>query len=350
MNIRVTLFLLSLFALPSGLLAQDEFFLNQNALRVIMDRQGGDIDEVPQVFYNYFIATETSTLRNRIGLYQFIGANGNDETSLEKQNMVQLINRRNLEDIQKGDTVIVPTAYDLDFRAYAPFPRYYPAGKTLGKIVILAKEIQAFAAYEEGKLVRWGIINTGAESSRTPTGRFNVNYRDSSKVSGLSPALTRDPNDGDEEWVMTWVMNIHETRGIHMHQYAMPTAGPASHGCVRMNDADALFLFNWVDLWKHSGGNGERTLPRRPERVQKQGTMVLVLGPDPVGKPKPFVFKTRYPILRIVELPLDPYTIPAGTDQQTTFDRLRNRSTATPQRPNNRNTAQQQSNTPRTRN
>lgn len=320
---------LFLLCLSPFLHAQDDYYLNQDALRVIMDRQGGDIDEVPQVFYNYYVAQETSTLRNRIELYKFINANTDDDESRQKQNMIQLINRRNLEDIKKGDTLVVPTAYDLDFRAYAPFPRYYPAGKALGKIVILAKEVQAFAAYEEGKLTRWGIINTGAESNRTPTGRFNVNYRDSSRVSGLSPSLTNNPNDGEDEWVMTWVVNFHETRGIHMHQYAMPTAGPASHGCVRMNDADALWMFNWVDLWQTSKGNVERTLPRRPERIIKQGTMVLVLGPDPAGKPKPFVFKTRYPILRIVELPLDPYSVPAGTDQQVEFDRKRARSSTT---------------------
>ena len=331
------------FGLSSFVFAQNDFFLNQEALRVIMDRQGGDIDEVPQVFYNYYVAQQTSTLRNRIELLQTINANSDDDVSRQKRYMIELINRRNIEDIQKGDTLVIPTAYDLDFRAYAPFPRYYPSAKALGKVVILAKEVQAFAAYEEGKLVRWGIINTGAESSRTPTGRFNVNYRDSSKVSGLSPILTSDPNDGEDEWVMTWVMNIHETRGIHMHQYAMPTAGPASHGCVRMNDADALFLFNWVDLWKHTGGDGERTLPRRPERIQKQGTMVLVLGPDPAAKPKPFVYKTRYPILRIVELPLDPYSVPAGTDQQVQFDRQRNRTSGTA--PRNRNTANNRTNT-----
>ena len=47
----------------------------------------------------------------------------------------------------------------------------------------------------------------------------------------------------DELWTMYWVMNLHEARGIHMHQYALPTSGPASHGCIRMLDPDAQWLY-----------------------------------------------------------------------------------------------------------
>ena len=50
---------------------------------------------------------------------------------------------------------------------------------------------------------------------------------------------------------------------------------------------------------------------------------VLVLGEDPEIQPLPFEFKAKYPILNRVELPENPYDVPAGTPQQAHFDRLR---------------------------
>lgn len=305
---------------------------NQAALRAIQDNQVGSPEEIPQVFYDYYVVTEPSRLRARLNLYDKFGINGDDPKSKQGQVLIQLINRNLLEELHPSDTLVVPTEFGLDLRAYSPFPRYYQAGKEHPKVVILDKEIQAFAAYENGILRRWGIINTGADASATPEGRFNVNWKAKTKDSSLSPAF--DPKQKSEEvWTMTWVMNFHERRGIHMHQYAMPTGGPASHGCVRMNDADAEWLFNWVETWDTSKGPEIEECSNKADcKITKQGSLVLVLGPDPKGKPKPFVYKTRYPILKIIDLPSNPMLLPAGTDQQKLFDRLRanNSSSAKP--------------------
>ncbi|HCR48966.1 MAG TPA: L,D-transpeptidase [Rhodothermales bacterium] len=295
---------------------------NQEALRAIQDNQIGNPDEIPQVFYDYYVVKEDSRLRARLNLYEYMGINKGDTQSREGQVLIQLINRNLLEELHPGDTLVVPTQLGLDLRAYSPFPRYYQAAKEHKKIIILDKEIQAFAAYEDGVLRRWGIINTGTDASQTPEGRFNVNWKAENRISSLSPGVLK-PKESDEMWDMTWVMNIHEKRGIHMHQYAMPTGGPASHGCVRMNDADAEWLFNWVDVWETSKPNAEECTGSKDCKITKQGTMVLVLGPDPKGKAQPFVYKNRYPILKIIDLPTDPYSIPAGTDQQKFFDRIR---------------------------
>jgi hypothetical protein len=72
---------------------------------------------------------------------------------------------------------------------------------------------------------------------------------------------------------MRYVMNFHNERGFHTHQYAMPTGGPASHGCVRMIDGDARWLYNWADPWVTTAGRGAMG-----GNIISQGTMLLVLG------------------------------------------------------------------------
>ena len=119
---------------------------------------------------------------------------------------------------------------------------------------------------------------------------------------------------------MYWVMNLHETRGIHMHQYALPTAGPASHGCIRLLEPDAKWLYSWTDTWDKTGGDEISSVGAT---INEQGTMVLIIGSDISEPPKPFVRRPQYPAIRMVDLPPDPYMVPAGTDQQVAFDRKR---------------------------
>lgn len=306
---------------PSG---GDHF--NQKALEALQNNQVANLDDLPQVFYDYYVVTEDSRLRARLNLYERFGINCDSNVCNEGKALIQLLNRNLLENLVPGDTLVVPTQFGLDLRSYSPFPRYYLGVRDIPKIIILHKEIQGFAAYQNGELKRWGIINTGDKSTNTPEGRFNVNWRMPEKVSSISPGLKKNPKAEEKEelWEMTWVVNFHELRGIHVHQYAMPTGGPASHGCVRANDADAKWIYDWVDVWDTTKGPEIEECSNKPDcRITKQGTMVLVLGPDPKGKARPFVFKNRYPILKMIDVPTDPYSIPAGTDQQKEFDRKR---------------------------
>jgi hypothetical protein len=50
---------------------------------------------------------------------------------------------------------------------------------------------------------------------------------------------------------------------------------------------------------------------------------VLVLGDEPEGRPHPFIYKKHYPVLKRIDLPTNPYAVPAGTPQQERFDRKR---------------------------
>jgi hypothetical protein len=288
-------------------------FINQTEATEIVSNQVGPIENIPDVYYQYYVMRDRRNNTNlaRNTMYKVLG-NGDVKLGKKRSVLVGLLNRVLIPSLAVGDTVVVPNQYDLDFRAYSPFPRYYTGAREFDKLFIIDKSIQAFAAYEKGKLMRWGIVNTGATESPTPTGRYNFNWKTEYRISSLSPE--------DEPWEMWWVFNFHVARGIHIHQFAMPTGGPTSHGCVRLIDDDAMWVYHWADSWQTTKGSdvGSET-----GQLLAQGTTVLVVGEDPVAKPHPFVWKKRIPVLKMVELPDHPYDIPAGTPQQEFFDRIR---------------------------
>ena len=280
-----------------------------------MEKRTGSLDDVPHVYYRYHVVPPgLNRLQARLDVYQRYG----DRDAVKP--LLWLLNRNDLEDLHPGDTLVVPSQFGLDFRAYSPFPHYYPGARNIEKIVILEKNIQAWAAYEWGELQRWGIISTGMNSNRTPSGRFNVNWKQEERVSTLSPGVI-NPAASNELWTMYWVMNLDEARGIHMHQYALPTSGPASHGCVRMLEPDAQWLYGWTDTWQKTGNDPISSVG---QTITRQGTMVLIIGRDIDGPPHPFVFREDYPAIRMVTLPPDPWAVPPGTAQQQAFDRRRN--------------------------
>ena len=186
--------------------------------------------------------------------------------------------------------------------AYSPFPLVYEGATRYGKLFIIDKSVQAWAAYEKGRLVRWGIVNTGSKESPTPNGRFHFNWKTEYRVSSLSPP--------GERWEMYWVFNFHLARGIHIHQYPMPTGGPTSHGCVRLVEEDAEWIYHWADAWTTTAGYGSMAMDAR---IIKPGTTVLVIGEDPPGDPVPFDRVDGHPLLHRIELPARPEDVPLGT-------------------------------------
>lgn len=312
---------LTLAASASALAQNGRSLYNQERLAELLYANRTDLDAIPEVTYRYHRVDHESgnSILARHALYEQAG-DGDARLGRDKLNgMVAFLNGVFIQDLGVGDTIVLPSRMDLDPRAYSPFPRHYEGARALGKLFVIDKGVQAWAAYEDGDLARWGLVSTGAAGSETPSGRFNFNWKEQYRESTLAPP--------GETWVMRWVFNFHHARGIHIHQYyALPTSGAASHGCVRLMTADARWIYDWADGWKTTAGDAADGLPSANGRIREQGTTVLVLGEQPAGAPQRFHDVGGRPELVKVELPADPYSVPPGTDQQERFDRLRARA------------------------
>ena len=49
-------------------------------------------------------------------------------------------------------------------------------------------------------------------------------------------------------WFLPWYFNFNNKTGHAFHQYELPGL-PASHGCVRMLERDAQWLYRWGREW-----------------------------------------------------------------------------------------------------
>lgn len=321
MRFRLLLAALVALAGTSAAAQNDRQLYNQDRLAELLHGHRTPLEEVPAVSFRYYTLDHESgnSVLARHTLYQEVGE-GDPRRGRERLEMAAFLNGIFLEDLATGDRIVLPSHFDVDPRAYSPYPRIYDGAADLDKLFVIDKKTQTWAGYENGRLERWGLVSTGAGGTETPSGRFNFNWKEEHRISTLSPP--------GEEWHMRWVFNFHDLRGIHVHQYyALPTTGPASHGCVRLMTADAKWIYNWADGWTTTNGTADRGLASRG-RVLEQGTTVLVIGKEPEGAPQRFRDVDGRPALVTVALPDDPYSVAPGTDQQRHFDRLRARQAA----------------------
>lgn len=292
--------------------ANAQFYLNQGELAEIMHECTPELERLPTVRYHNRVLYNSrgNNVLARNTFYKIIGE-GDVNLGRKRSLLVGLLNRKLMHQTSIGDTLVVPDRWDLDFCAYSPFPRFYAGGLSFDKLFVIDKSIQAWAAYESGRLARWGIVNTGDVKHRTPNGRFNFNWKTEYRVSSHSPP--------GEPWEMYWVFNFVESRGIHIHQYPMPSGGPMSHGCVRLVDEDARWIYNWADSWK-KGSSGFKS---GHGMIASPGTTVIIVGSDPPGNPTTFISEGPIPALKPVLLPGHPFDVAPGTSQQKFFDRIR---------------------------
>ena len=188
------------------------------------------------------------------------------ELGTKKMLLIYKINRRDLKHLKQGDTIAIPNLGDSEL-SYAPYPLHIGSLDSVKKILIVSRRIQAFGAYEHGKLTKWGPTSTGKKSTPTPAGLYHTNWKSKETHSTV-----------DEAWVLKWYFNLDNLEGISLHQYDLP-GYPVSHSCVRLLDEDACWIYNWAEQWKLS-----------PDRktISENGTPVVVFDEYRYGMTPPW--------------------------------------------------------------
>ena len=183
------------------------------------------------------------------------------------------INRTDAANLKKMDSIIVPKDLSGDLEFYLPFPLEVEALNEVDKIILFSYPSQTFAAYENGQLVRTGPTSMGREKDQTPTGLFFTNWKAEETTSTFN-----------DEWDLKWNYNIENKLGVGFHQYELPGV-PASHSCLRLQERDARYLYDWADQWVLADA----------ETVKVKGTPVVVFGKYDFKAPKPWLALLKNP-------------------------------------------------------
>lgn len=191
----------------------------------------------------------------------------NDEFSKNEQSVILALNRLDLKNKWRADTLMIPNKIDENILIYSPFPANLEKLKEVKKMVFFSYPIQAYSLYESGKLVKWGPTSMGKKSAQTKRGLMFANWKKELSISTVS-----------SEWKLPYNFNVHNTLGIGWHQYDLP-GYPASHSCLRLSLDDAKFLYNWADQWILNKGGAT---------VKANGTPVIVFGDYHWGGKKPW--------------------------------------------------------------
>jgi hypothetical protein len=176
------------------------------------------------------------------------------------------LNRLDAQHLRAGVTLLIPEQVD-ELINYSPFPRKVETVREIPKLLLVSLRVQAFGAYEFGRLVHWGPTSTGKKATPTPAGLYHTNWKSKATRSTVN-----------EEWLLPWYFNIDNKRGTSFHQYDLP-GYPASHGCIRLLADDAAWIYGWADQW---------TLSTDRRRVESHGTPVIVFGEYDYGKQAPW--------------------------------------------------------------
>ena len=174
------------------------------------------------------------------------------------------VNRTDRAGFAQMDSVIMPVDLSGDIAYYLPFPLEVPYLKDINKIIYFSYPTQTFAAYEKGILIYTGPTNMGRKKDPTPTGLYFANWKAEETTSTFN-----------DEWDLRWNFNIENKEGIGWHQYSLP-GYPASHSCLRLQEKDAKYLYEWADQWVLDS----------KDSVAVKGTPVIVFGSYNFDGPK----------------------------------------------------------------
>jgi hypothetical protein len=199
--------------------------------------------------------------------------------------LLEKLNRADIDHLERLQDVVLPASWSDDELSYSVLPSHYASSAPWPKFVVVYLPGQLFGAYEFGGLVRWGPISSGRRNSPTPVGLFALNWRSTGHASTVDP-----------DWFLRWYFNFGNRAGLALHAYSMP-GYPASHGCIRLLERDARWLFEWGDPW---------LLDSTATRVLKPGTPVMIVGPYDFDRAPPWRSPTW--LSQRVVLPSPPMT------------------------------------------
>lgn len=195
------------------------------------------------------------------------------ETDTASLNVIALLNRSDRRTLRNFDTLVVPDDTKLEMNTYFPFPLNAAFLRDVKKIIFFSYPTQAFAAYENGLLIKTGPTSMGKRATKTPLGLFYTNWKAEETISTVN-----------DEWKLKWNFNIQNKMGVGFHQYSLP-GYPASHSCLRLKENDAQFLYTWADQWKLNRSGG----------LVAHGTPVIVFGSYPFGSSRPWLALSANP-------------------------------------------------------
>jgi len=205
-----------------------------------------------------------------------------------KMRIAIALNRTDKENFTK----IVPADFSGDIEFYLPFPTHVSSLEDIDKIIYFSYPTQTFAAYENGELIYTGPTNMGRKKDMTPTGLFYTNWKAEETTSTFN-----------DEWDLRWNFNVENKLGVGWHQYSLP-GYPASHSCLRLQEKDARYLYEWADQWVLADD----------ENVKVKGTPVIVFGSYDFDAPKPWLqLIDDAKALNITENEIDDITSPYMT-------------------------------------
>ncbi len=191
----------------------------------------------------------------------------NKQFSEQEQSVILSLNRLDLKNKWRADTLMIPDKIDSTLMSFSPFPRTLDQLKEVNKIVFFSYPIQAYALYENGSLVKWGPTSMGHKDAQTKRGLMFANWKKELAISTVNSS-----------WKLPYNFNVHNTLGIGWHQYDVP-GYPASHSCLRLTLDDAKFLYKWADQWILNKGGAT---------IKANGTPVIVFGDYDWGGQKPW--------------------------------------------------------------
>lgn len=226
----------------------------EDSLRVLKEKREHFIDSIknqfPRVDYHRLVVSDKRVLDSV--RKQF----GKSKNTWNNYRVLTLLNRKDIQFVRIGDTLVLPDTIMADLRAYSVFPLWYQGGEAVDKIVFISNKWQSYACYKNGVLVRFAAANTGEEGKPTLPGRYAVNWKQRKRISSL-----------DSTWILPFTVNFHQYAGNAFHQFEMP-GRPVSHSCVRQFLSDAKWLYFWVKPAR---------LDSRGRPIQFTGTPVIII-------------------------------------------------------------------------